>query len=163
MAGQSSAMIGWSWTDVSVLGSQVFGPALMDSCGRGLNLLAAQQAWIPEWWHLTPDMWHRTHDSFCSFPKFVVGFCWFLFDLVSVLITAQIKIFSVSHCMIFFFPTAQPWGDQTFSFVYIWWEVVECSDFCNSIQTLLIKWSSKCKTWKVHFIPQHSMFNGGFC
>ena len=35
MAGQSSAMIGGSWTDVSVLGSQVFGQALMDSCGRG--------------------------------------------------------------------------------------------------------------------------------
>ena len=33
MAGQSSAMIGWSLTDVSVLGSQVFGQALMDSCG----------------------------------------------------------------------------------------------------------------------------------
>ena len=32
MAGQSSAMMGWSWTDVSVLGSQVFGQALMDSC-----------------------------------------------------------------------------------------------------------------------------------
>ena len=32
MAGQSSAMIGLSWTDVSVLGSQVFGQALMDSC-----------------------------------------------------------------------------------------------------------------------------------
>ena len=32
MAGQSSAMIGWSWTDVSVLGSQVFRQALMDSC-----------------------------------------------------------------------------------------------------------------------------------
>ena len=33
MAGQSSVMIGWSWTDVSVLGSQVFGQVLMDSCG----------------------------------------------------------------------------------------------------------------------------------
>ena len=32
MAGQSSAMTGWSWTDVSVLGSQVFVQALMDSC-----------------------------------------------------------------------------------------------------------------------------------
>ena len=32
MAGQSSAMIGGSWTDVSVLGSQVFGQALMNSC-----------------------------------------------------------------------------------------------------------------------------------
>ena len=32
MAGQSSAMIGQSWTDVSVLGSQVFGQALLDSC-----------------------------------------------------------------------------------------------------------------------------------
>ena len=32
MAGWSSAMIGWSLTDVSVLGSQVFGQALMDSC-----------------------------------------------------------------------------------------------------------------------------------
>ena len=34
MAGQSSAMIAWSWTDVSVLGSQVFGEALMDSSDR---------------------------------------------------------------------------------------------------------------------------------
>ena len=34
MAGQSYAMIGLSWTDVSVLGSQVFGQALMDSCVR---------------------------------------------------------------------------------------------------------------------------------
>ena len=34
MAGQCSAMFGWSWTDVSVLGSQVFGQALMDSCDR---------------------------------------------------------------------------------------------------------------------------------
>ena len=34
MAGQSSAMIGSSWTDVSVLGSQVFWQALMDSCGK---------------------------------------------------------------------------------------------------------------------------------
>ena len=38
MAGQSSAMIGWSWTDVSVLGSQVFGQALMDSCGGSLTV-----------------------------------------------------------------------------------------------------------------------------
>ena len=34
MAGQSSAMIGWSWTEVSVLGSQVFGQAFIKSCGR---------------------------------------------------------------------------------------------------------------------------------
>ena len=33
MAGQSSAMFGWSWTEASVLGSQVFGRALMESCG----------------------------------------------------------------------------------------------------------------------------------
>ena len=32
MTGQSSAMFGWSWTEVSVLGSQVFGRALMESC-----------------------------------------------------------------------------------------------------------------------------------
>ena len=32
MAGQSSAMVGKNWTDVSVLGSQVFGQALIDSC-----------------------------------------------------------------------------------------------------------------------------------
>ena len=32
MARQSSSMIDWSWTDVSVLESQVFGQALMDSC-----------------------------------------------------------------------------------------------------------------------------------
>ena len=33
MAGQSSAMFGWSWTEVSVLGSQVSGQALMESSG----------------------------------------------------------------------------------------------------------------------------------
>ena len=33
MAGQSSAMFGWSWTDMSVFGSLVFGQALMESCG----------------------------------------------------------------------------------------------------------------------------------
>ena len=32
MAGQSSAMFGWSWTEVSVLGSQVFGQASMENC-----------------------------------------------------------------------------------------------------------------------------------
>ena len=37
MAGQSSDMIGWSWADVSVLGSQVFRQALMDSCGMSLK------------------------------------------------------------------------------------------------------------------------------
>ena len=35
MAGQSSAVFGWSWTEVSVLGSQVFGQALMESCEGG--------------------------------------------------------------------------------------------------------------------------------
>ena len=38
MAGQSSAMFGWSWTEVSVLGSQVFGRALMESC-EGVELV----------------------------------------------------------------------------------------------------------------------------
>ena len=32
MAEQSSAMFGLSWTEVSVLGSQVFGQALIESC-----------------------------------------------------------------------------------------------------------------------------------
>ena len=32
MAGQSFAMFGWSWTEVSVLGSQLFGQAFMESC-----------------------------------------------------------------------------------------------------------------------------------
>ena len=32
MAGQSSAKFGWNWTEVSVLGSQVFGQAIMESC-----------------------------------------------------------------------------------------------------------------------------------
>ena len=32
MAGQSSDMLRWSWTEVSVLGSRVIGRALMDSC-----------------------------------------------------------------------------------------------------------------------------------
>ena len=40
MAGQSSAMICWSLTDVSVLGSQVFGQALMDSCEHTLERMA---------------------------------------------------------------------------------------------------------------------------
>ena len=35
MAGQSSALFGRSWTEVSVLGSQVFGQALVDSCEYG--------------------------------------------------------------------------------------------------------------------------------
>ena len=37
MAGQSSNVFGLSLTDVSVLGSQVFGQALMDSCGRQVH------------------------------------------------------------------------------------------------------------------------------
>ena len=40
MAGQSSAMFGWSWTEVSVLGSQVFGQALMES-SEGVSLILA--------------------------------------------------------------------------------------------------------------------------
>ena len=32
MPRHSSAMFGWSWTEVSVLGSQVFGQALMEGC-----------------------------------------------------------------------------------------------------------------------------------
>ena len=32
MAGQSSAMFAWSWTEMGVLGSQVFGQAFMESC-----------------------------------------------------------------------------------------------------------------------------------
>ena len=31
MAGQSSAMYGWSWTEVSVLGCQVFGQDVSDA------------------------------------------------------------------------------------------------------------------------------------
>ena len=38
MAGQSYAMFGWSWTEVSVLGSQVVGQALMESCDQGLEI-----------------------------------------------------------------------------------------------------------------------------
>ena len=44
MVGQSSAMFGWSWTEVSVLGSQVFGQALMESCeGLGVRALEIQE------------------------------------------------------------------------------------------------------------------------
>ena len=39
MAGQSSAMFGWSWTEASVYGSQVFGRALMESCEVVLQIL----------------------------------------------------------------------------------------------------------------------------
>ena len=38
MAGQSSVMFGLSWTEVSVLGSQVFGQASMDSCDQEVDL-----------------------------------------------------------------------------------------------------------------------------
>ena len=37
MAGQSSAMFGWGWTEVSVLGSQVFGRGLIQSCEEELQ------------------------------------------------------------------------------------------------------------------------------
>ena len=36
MAGQSSDMFGWCWTEGSVLGTQVFGQASMESCVRGI-------------------------------------------------------------------------------------------------------------------------------
>ena len=39
MAGQSSAKFGWSCTEASVLGSQVFGQALIESCDLGANKL----------------------------------------------------------------------------------------------------------------------------
>ena len=32
MAGHSLVMLGWSWTDLSVLGSQLFGQASAESC-----------------------------------------------------------------------------------------------------------------------------------
>ena len=38
MARQSFALFGWSWTGVSVLGSQVFGRASMESCEMTLCL-----------------------------------------------------------------------------------------------------------------------------
>ena len=37
MAGQISTMFGLSWTEGSVLGSQVFGQVLMESCETELN------------------------------------------------------------------------------------------------------------------------------
>ena len=37
MAGQSSAMFGWIWIVVSVLGSQVFGRGLMENCELAEN------------------------------------------------------------------------------------------------------------------------------
>ena len=40
MAGQSSAMFGWRLSDVSVLGSRVFGQALMESCVLQYNCTA---------------------------------------------------------------------------------------------------------------------------
>ena len=32
MAGHSSVMLEWNWTDLSVLGSQVFSQSLVESC-----------------------------------------------------------------------------------------------------------------------------------
>ena len=42
MAGQCSAMFGCSWTEVSVMGSQVFGQALMESCAKGTSVKMGQ-------------------------------------------------------------------------------------------------------------------------
>ena len=36
--GNSFAMFGWSWTDVSFLGSQVFGQASMETCEPRIGL-----------------------------------------------------------------------------------------------------------------------------
>ena len=44
MAGHSFVMIGWSWTEVSVLGSQVFGEASMESCVIHTN--------TPDWFQI---------------------------------------------------------------------------------------------------------------
>ena len=41
MAGNSSVMFGWSWIEVSVLGSQVFGQASMERCLLEVAGLAA--------------------------------------------------------------------------------------------------------------------------
>ena len=35
MAGHSFVLFGWSWTEVSLLGSQVFGQDLVKSCDVG--------------------------------------------------------------------------------------------------------------------------------
>ena len=32
MAGHNSVMFGWGWNEASVLGSQIFGQALVESC-----------------------------------------------------------------------------------------------------------------------------------
>ena len=45
MAGQSYAMFGWSLTEVSVLGSQVFGQALMESCGMYIMIRLPPGFW----------------------------------------------------------------------------------------------------------------------
>ena len=46
MAGQSSAMFGWGLTEVSVLGSLVFGRALTESCEGG-NLVILEGSTFP--------------------------------------------------------------------------------------------------------------------
>ena len=43
MAQQSSAIYDRSWPDVSVLGSPVFGQALMDSCEEGVPFFPDQK------------------------------------------------------------------------------------------------------------------------
>ena len=39
MVGFSLVMFGWSWTEVGVLGSQVFGQALVESCVGGGSVI----------------------------------------------------------------------------------------------------------------------------
>ena len=41
-------MFGWIWTEASVLGSQVFGRALMESC----ELIVTMNICEGWWWHL---------------------------------------------------------------------------------------------------------------
>ena len=57
MAGQSFAMFGWNWTDVSVLGSLVFVQALMESCETQVNVMIAEAKTVTRHW------------SFCTVPE----------------------------------------------------------------------------------------------
>ena len=42
MAGQRYDMFDWIWTEVSVLGSQVFGQTLMESCVGYVKIVVSQ-------------------------------------------------------------------------------------------------------------------------
>ena len=63
MARQSLAMFGWSWIDVSVLGSKVFRHALMNSCDRVAYSRVYSILYITLFKYIVLDTWQKVHTT----------------------------------------------------------------------------------------------------